>query len=383
MQHHTLRLVLNTIPLWKTTPRELSESLCHPGETLAPLPPIGWCEGRSWLSFLWQPWAPLSWPYRRLKGRSLWPAPWASGSSPPGDHKEALCLLPWCWGSCSATWTDSGHIGRYSRLHLSQKVLAKCRTFLHCWQCRSASTKHPGGGEELQTIWVGIIAWVRSDGAFTSVEMVVRGLALIIVDTSAMTVGRTSWERWDGSIWDNMESRILLETPIILSHTPPMWEEWGGWKIHIQPFLLRNPKTLGSLSSWRSIFSSLHAPLKFVPQSERMSFTLDGKKLTKSIYEARYVHGLDHLYMNSMHTETGKDHYPPLAVSGTSICASSRDTPRPKHINAYVGEWWLSTQQIWRSAIFCLAVLHLSLLHVTHLYRCLAMHLWKPTIQMP
>lgn len=126
-------------------------------------------------------------------------------------------------------------IGRYSCLHLSQKVLAKCWNFLQCWRCRSASMKHPGGEGELQTFWVRIIAGVGSDGALTSVEMVVRGLELIMADTSAMTVDRTLWDRWDGWIWDNMESRILLETPVIVSHTPPMWEEWGGLRIHVQP----------------------------------------------------------------------------------------------------------------------------------------------------
>ena len=85
-------------------------------------------------------------------------------------------------------------VQRYSRLHLSQNVLARCWTLRHCWRCRSASTKHPGGGG-LQTFWVRIMFGVSRAGAFASVEMVAKGLALIMAETSAMRVDRTSWVR--------------------------------------------------------------------------------------------------------------------------------------------------------------------------------------------
>lgn len=123
----------------------------------------------------------------------LWPVPWASGSSPTGDHEEALCLLPWCRGGSSAT-------------------------FYHCWRCRSASTKHPGGGRELQTFWLRIIAGVVRDGALTSVEMVVRGLALIKADILSMTIDRTLWERRDApEILKTVREDIKRWTDLTLS----------------------------------------------------------------------------------------------------------------------------------------------------------------------
>ena len=50
---------------------------------------------------------------------------------------------------------------------------------------------------------------------------------------------------------------------------------------------------------------------------------------------------VDDLYVNSTHTEAGEDQCLPLAVGSALTGASSRDTPRAKYINTYVGEGWL------------------------------------------
>lgn len=49
-----------------------------------------------------------------------------------------------------------------------------------------------------------------------------------------------------------------------LSHTPPIWEEWGGLKTEVH---LRVQCVCRSGSSV-SRLSSLHAPIKFVPRSD-------------------------------------------------------------------------------------------------------------------
>ncbi|KAK3519760.1 hypothetical protein QTP70_003905 [Hemibagrus guttatus] len=43
---------------------------------------------------------------------------------------------------------------------------------------------------------------------------------------------------------DSEESSIRLETPIIHSQVPPMWDAWGGLKTHAQPFSPRDLKSL-------------------------------------------------------------------------------------------------------------------------------------------
>lgn len=121
-------------------------------------------------------------------------------------------MLGWLFCHLEHLWS----LKRCSGLHLSQK----CWTLLNCWRCTSASMKHLGGGRGLHTLWIMIMFGVRRGEAFACIEMVVRGPALIMLDTSSIRVDRTLWVRWDGWIWDSMESGILLETPIILSHTP-------------------------------------------------------------------------------------------------------------------------------------------------------------------
>lgn len=72
--------------------------------------------------------------------------------------------------------------------------------------------------------------------------------------------------------WNNIESRIRLARPIILSHEPPKWEACGGLKVHVQPCLDRYSLT-AALSMFDGIFNSLHAPTKLVPRSEQILLT--------------------------------------------------------------------------------------------------------------
>lgn len=72
------------------------------------------------------------------------------------------------------------------------------------------------------------------------------------------------------SVGDSIRSRILFVI-LILSHTLPKWEAWGGLKIHIAWFLVRRFITGGSLTVIELISHLLTAPTKFVPGSEQNS----------------------------------------------------------------------------------------------------------------
>lgn len=77
-------------------------------------------------------------------------------------------------------------------------------------------------------------AGVRMKESSGSVVTGTRGLAFMIAATSAMKVTNTSWVSLSFSL-RNMESRILLASPIILSHDPPQWDACGGLNVHVQP----------------------------------------------------------------------------------------------------------------------------------------------------
>ena len=83
--------------------------------------------------------------------------------------------------------------------------------------------------------WVSSIAGVSMNGESISVETGTSSLELMIADTSAISVHRTSWVRLEDSVCVSIESKILCATPIIRSHTSPICEECGGLKVQAQP----------------------------------------------------------------------------------------------------------------------------------------------------
>ena len=64
-------------------------------------------------------------------------------------------------------------------------------------------------------------------------------MALMIPDTSAIRVVKTSCVRCFGETSANMASNTRLVTPIILSHAPPVCDAWGGLNSHPQPSFSR------------------------------------------------------------------------------------------------------------------------------------------------
>lgn len=117
----------------------------------------------------------------------------------------------------------------YCFLHLSQKVWARCWTWNHGHLNRSIPLKSLGGAEGRLTFCVSSVVFVNNSGSSGSEDLNPSNLALMIADTSAMSVVSTSCV----SLCDpcrNMESRIFLAMPIILSQCPPMWEAWEGLK---------------------------------------------------------------------------------------------------------------------------------------------------------
>lgn len=65
---------------------------------------------------------------------------------------------------------------------------------------------------------------VKIDGSSGSVETATKGLELTNEDTSAINVTRTSLVVPFESMCDNILSRFLLVTQLILSHAPSKWE---------------------------------------------------------------------------------------------------------------------------------------------------------------
>lgn len=190
--------------------------------------------------------------------------------------------------------------------------------------------------------WVRIKEGLKGKGSSGSVDNAESGLELMIAHTSAMKVTRTSCVRCP--LWCNiMESSILLVTPIILSHTPPMWGECGALKIHRILLSLRNGFTESSLTWMLSIFNSSTAPSKFVPQSERI--ILSGP-LTE-------INLLSALMIEDELSSSTTSRWTPRVVKQVKIMAqrfefaARYNSPRPKSINANIGKWWS-----WNDAIF-------------------------------
>lgn len=174
-------------------------------------------------------------------------------------------------------------VERYCLRHLSQKVFARLCTVRHCCLYRSGFPKSPGGTELVPVFWVSNVAGVRMKGSVGSVDTGISGLLFIMAVTSAMKVESTSCVSLEDAIWRSMESKILRAMPIILSHAPPMCDECGGLKVHMQPWSDRNCSTAFS-STLEGICRSLQAPMKLVPLSERIRFT--GPRIARNLLKA-------------------------------------------------------------------------------------------------
>ena len=146
--------------------------------------------------------------------------------------------------------------------------------------------KSPGGAAKLG-FWVKSMAGESRIGAAGSVEMGTSGLALTIADTSAIRVESTSCVRRVCLSCKSMESKILRVTPIIRSHTPPMWDACGGLNFHVQPLLWRYLKMLVRSSSGRAMPSSVLAATKLVPLSDQSCFAgpLTAKNLRNALMQ--------------------------------------------------------------------------------------------------
>ena len=122
---------------------------------------------------------------------------------------------------------------------------------------------------KVEDFWVNSVEGVRISGMVGSVETVTKGRLLTIAVTSAMKVERTLCVRCLGPSSASIEFKTFLTFPIILSHTPPIWEPWGGLKTHSHRSLPRQVSTVCLSISLNAASNSLHAPMKLVPLSER------------------------------------------------------------------------------------------------------------------
>lgn len=132
------------------------------------------------------------------------------------------------------------------------------------------------------TLWVSIIAGVRTDGSLASSVMVVSGREFTIAHTSARNVESMSWVKPFTPFRRSIQSKIQQVTPIMRSQAPPKWEACGGLNIHAHSLLCRYLCTKGFSTNWWTICSSFTAPTKLVPLSERNCRTgprIDRKRL--------------------------------------------------------------------------------------------------------
>ena len=100
-------------------------------------------------------------------------------------------------------------------------------------------------------------------GSLGSSLSVHKGVELTMLTASQSRVDNSSVVRCLFPRCTSAQSRPLLIWPILRSHTPPKWEEWGGLNIHSK----------FSFVNWATIFLSVmsrfweEAPTKLVPLS--------------------------------------------------------------------------------------------------------------------
>ncbi len=141
----------------------------------------------------------------------------------------------WRFGLFPCHLCRSCSVLRYPHFHLFQNMSAKPWTCLHPSLMRCVSSKLPdGGGGAEPVLQVRSIAGVRMRSDSGSDDTGMSGLAFMIAVTLAMSVVRTSYERWDLFCSSNMQSKIRRAMPIIRFHAPPIWDAWGGLNTQVQ-----------------------------------------------------------------------------------------------------------------------------------------------------
>ena len=207
-----------------------------------------------------------------------------------------------------------------------------------------------------------------------------------MAQTSAIKVESTSWVSRAPPVSMSMEFRMDLVTPIILSHEPPMWEEWGGLNLQTTPVSPRKVLICGSFTLMRSMPSSFVAPTKLEPQSDLYSFTaplsawnllMAFMKLDEDISstssmctprQPRQVNKMPQRFEFAL---------PPRVRRLTTSNGPNASTPTK--LNG--GEGF--SRASGKSAIFCTDIFPRSLQHLTHLCNSLDISRLPPVIQNP
>lgn len=157
----------------------------------------------------------------------------------------------------------------YSTCHLCQNWSAKYWT---CFQELLRESLVPNSGmsncKVCAVFWCINMSGESTWGASGSVDIATSGLAFSIALTSIRNVVKTSCVR--GPLWFMSKlSMIFIEAPIILSHTPPKWEAWGGLNTDVILFSSKYFCDNGSsINRSEGMFSSCTAPMKLVPRSD-------------------------------------------------------------------------------------------------------------------
>lgn len=157
---------------------------------------------------------------------------------------------------------------KYSFCHLDQNVSAKAWTLLQWFFSKSLSVNSSGSGGGAPIFCVRSIVGVRIRGASGSVEIDISCCVMTMAETSAIKVTNTfMWKSRISIIFKHVVQNLTCHS----NHTLPragQMGEWGGLKTHIHPWFRRNVLTALCVRFIELNFSSLQAPIKFVPQSD-------------------------------------------------------------------------------------------------------------------
>ena len=100
---------------------------------------------------------------------------------------------------------------------------------------RPSGVNLPGGGGNGVVFWVMIIAGDKISGDSGSLDTGVSGRLLMMAETSAIKVISASCVNYlVGSSW-SIASMIRRTMPMTRSHTPPIYEAWGGFSSLLSP----------------------------------------------------------------------------------------------------------------------------------------------------
>jgi hypothetical protein len=163
---------------------------------------------------------------------------------------------------------------KYSRRQRDQNCSARTWTNFHCEVYTSRVLRLLKSSTQSLVLVVNKAFGDKTHGESQSDEIGTNGREFIMAVVSTMNVHRTSCVSLLYLASYKIESIIRRAMPISLSHEPLICEEYGVLNFHTVPWSLIKVFKVLSSTQIAGIPSSFAPPMKFVPLSEKNSFTL-------------------------------------------------------------------------------------------------------------